>query len=93
MINDSFKSPLENPAETVISKENRQKYLINQMQVLIKWILNYNPGDGNPTAQRETMDYLKDYEGKSLQEYTNKLIKEVQSISHIHLNNLPINLR
>ena len=93
MINDSIKQPLDNPVETAISKENKQKYLLNQMNVLIKWVLNYSPGEANPTAQRETMDFLKETDGKSLQEYTNKLMKEAQSISHVNLGSLPINLR
>lgn len=50
LINDSLKSTIDNPTETAISKENKQKYLLNQMTVLIKWILNYNPGTANPTA-------------------------------------------
>ena len=66
LINDSLKSPLDNPTETAISKENKQKYLLNQMTVLIKWILNYNPGTANPTALRENNDFLKDPDGRSL---------------------------
>lgn len=76
LINDSLKSPLDNPIETAISKENKQKYLLNQMTFLIKWILSYNPGMTNPTAQRENNDFLKETEGKNLQEYTNKLMRE-----------------
>ena len=36
------------------------------MAFLIKWILNYNPGMTNPTAQRENNDFLKDNDGKNL---------------------------
>ena len=94
LINDSLKSPLDNPTETAISKENKQKYLLNQMTFLIKWVLSYSPGTTNPTAQRENNDFLKkDTEGKNLQEYTNKLMREAQSISHINLSNMPVNLR
>ena len=94
LINDSIKHPFDNPAETAISKENKQKYLLNQLAVLIKWVLNYSPGDANPTAQREALDFLKETDGgKSLQDYTNKLMREAQSISHMNLGNLPVNLR
>ena len=94
LINDSLKSPLETPTETAISKENRQKYLLNQMTFLIKWILNYNPSSSNPTTQGENNDFLKDNsEGKNLQQYTNMLMREAQSISHINLSNIPVNIR
>lgn len=39
--------------------------------------MSYSPGTTNPTAQRENNDFLKkDTEGKNLQEYTNKLMRE-----------------
>lgn len=50
LLTEAIKVPLDNPNETANFIENRMRYLVNQISVLIKWVMNYDPAGFNHGA-------------------------------------------
>ncbi len=61
LLTEAVKVPLEHPNETANFLENRMRYLVNQISVLIKWVMNYDPAGFNPGASNDHKpDYLQE---------------------------------
>jgi hypothetical protein len=70
LITEAIKYPLDHPNETTNHIENKLKYLVNQINVLIKWVMSYDPAGFNPAAVNDhkinSGDFLDDLEEKHL---------------------------
>jgi len=68
LFTETIKYPLDHPNETQNHIENRLRYLVNQINVLIKWVMIYDPAGFNHGAVQDhkinSGDFLEDLEEK-----------------------------
>lgn len=60
---ESIKYEISNPNESAMAKEHKQHYILQQLQVLAKWVISFDPLDQNHTNAGEGSHYLKQVEG------------------------------
>lgn len=90
---DSFKTELENPAESPAAKDNKQRYILNQLHFLARWAIGFDPMGLNHTNVGQCSDFLSHPEGKQLVEYTEKLMIDTVGISNVNQGSLPLSLK
>lgn len=62
------------------------------MEVLQKWVINFDPSSLNNTDHGEGFDFLKEKtDGKQLYEYTTQLMKDASAVHHTNITNVPAN--
>lgn len=68
LFTETIKYPLDHPNETQNHIENRLRFLVNQINVLIKWVMMYDPAGFNQGAVQDhkinSGDFLEDSEEK-----------------------------